>query len=295
MLGKKGVLFLVLIIAIFISACGSEVLEENTPDNPVVDSPEQIITDNSGEINTTVAEDEVVNSSTEEVLEEAEDTYIPIEEIEESELIIIPKIPSLTLALELDKNNTIIEDFRLKPGCDQGFHTFIVYYKLKRSPKETVFEVRKDGGEVYNFKSFSTGIKEDYEDFPICTNRCPYYAELKQNLTRGSIYDIRLKIIVDDSTIQYSEFRRINTSVPYGEFINRTCSSVVPTEGCVDTDAGIDYYTNGKVMYRGVTFNDTCVSSGVLAGKLVIEGFCENGAYKTKNKKCKCADGVCVE
>jgi len=79
---------------------------------------------------------------------------------------------------------------------------------------------------------------------------------------------------------------------------NYTCSDgkCVYTEGCSDSDLGVDYFTKGTVtLTSGLTFTDYCLA---VQGNdnYVAEYYCEDGEVKLiANRQCDydCVDGAC--
>jgi len=73
--------------------------------------------------------------------------------------------------------------------------------------------------------------------------------------------------------------------------------AVKETDGCVDTDGGLNYDVMGSVVAKDLTEEDTCSRSDVLAGRL-YEEYCDaDGNHARMTYDCPsgiCMDGACV-
>jgi len=105
-------------------------------------------------------------------------------------------------------------------------------------------------------------------------------------------------VTVNEYICSGEEVDSILQDCSYSFYFNYTCSDgkCVYTEGCSDSDLGVDYFTKGTVtLTSGLTFTDYCLT---VQGNdnYVAEYYCEDGEVKLiANRQCDydCVDGAC--
>ena len=68
--------------------------------------------------------------------------------------------------------------------------------------------------------------------------------------------------------------------------------SVKETEGCVDTDGGLNYDVQGSVVSGDITEEDICSGNEILAGRL-YEEYCDDDGDHARMEY-DCPSGVCM-
>ncbi len=96
----------------------------------------------------------------------------------------------------------------------------------------------------------------------------------------------------DTKLASFSTFESISYESVDGHFNNKPTTyepGPVYDQSCYDSD-GLDYYTKGYVEFDSTRYYDKCVNEEVL-----IEGYCEEGYFKTKTYYCPsgCENGNC--